>query len=287
MLSEDIEKVQGDLSFPKLVSTKLDGIRCVTRYGDALTRSLKCIPNSHIRERLAPYPGLDGEIISGLPNDPKVYSNTYSAVMTEVGAPQFVFYVFDLTDCHQGISFSERYKMLQQRQFPSWIQVLPQVEVTSREQLMAEYARHLEDGYEGAIIRNPNSTYKYGRATAKSQDMLKVKPFADREAVITGLFEAMHNANEAFTDELGRTVRSSHKENLEGLGMLGGFHARDTETGVEFDCAPGVLTHAERKQIWDAQAAVGKTLVYRSLLIGVKDKPRHPRFKGWRDKIDL
>ena len=40
-LSEDVAKCKEPLTFPKLFSTKLDGIRCVTVNGQALSRSLK------------------------------------------------------------------------------------------------------------------------------------------------------------------------------------------------------------------------------------------------------
>lgn len=289
MLSEDIGKVKEELTFPKLVSTKLDGIRCVTKFGGVLSRSLKNIPNHHVREMLAPYQGLDGELISGEPNDPKVYSNTFSAVMTEEGTPEFTYYVFDYIDCHQGISLVARQGLLNKMQLPSFIKVLPQMAVKSEGELQKAYEQYLSQGYEGVIARNPNSEYKYGRATAKSQDMLKIKPFADREAVIISPYEAMHNNNEEFINELGRTARSTHQENLEGLGMLGGFIVEDLESKVQFNCAPGVLTHAERTTLWEKHkgALAGKIIKYRSLIIGVKDKPRHPRFIGWRDPSDM
>lgn len=289
MLAQAIEDVKEDLVFPKLVSTKLDGIRCITRFGDVLSRSLKRIPNHSVREKLTPYQGLDGELISGSPTDPKVYSKTFSAVMTEAGVTDFTYYVFDYVDCHQGLSLEARQDMLKHIRLPDYIKILPQAIVNSQQELTDTYIKFLEQGYEGVIVRNINSPYKYGRATAKSQDMLKVKPFADGEAKIISTYEAMHNGNEAFTNELGRTARTTHQDNLEGLGMLGGFIVEDVKTGVQFNCAPGMLTHKERTSLWQSlpSALTGKIVRYRSLTIGVKDKPRHPRFIGWRDPSDM
>jgi ATP-dependent DNA ligase len=136
------------------------------------------------------------------------------------------------------------------------------------------------------MLRNPNATYKYGRSTPKSQDLVKLKPFQDSEAIVLGVYEAMFNGNEAVTNALGHTERSTHKENLSGKGMLGGFHVRDLHTGVEFDCAPGKSSHAERTEWWNSKP-VGKILKYRFLPVGIKDKPRHCRFIGWRDMRDM
>ena len=41
--------------------------------------------------------------------------------------------------------------------------------------------------------------------------LLKVKRFVDGEALVIGVTEPMHNANEAKTNELGRTARSHKK----------------------------------------------------------------------------
>ena len=51
--------------FPVLASPKLDGVRCVIRDGVAMTRTLKPIPNRHVRAMLAHLPDLDGELIAG------------------------------------------------------------------------------------------------------------------------------------------------------------------------------------------------------------------------------
>ena len=272
------------ITFPKLGSPKLDGIRCVTHEGGVLSRSLLPIPNLHVREVLKDYQNLDGELIHGSPTAPNVYHATNSAVMTRAGQPQFTYYVFDLLN--DSRPFAEKLETLRSMQFPDFIQVLPQTIIHTKEQLDAFYADLTTQGYEGAMLRNPNAVYKYGRSTAKSQDLLKLKPFLDSEAVVISVYEAMYNGNEAVTNLLGRTERSTHKENLEGKGMLGGFCVRDIHTGVEFDCAPGKSTHYERTEWWNNQP-IGKVLKYRYLPVGVKDKPRHCRFIGWRSAEDM
>lgn len=288
-LSEDAVNLKTDMTFDKLVSVKLDGIRAVTKFGSALTRSLKAIPNQHIRDMLSPYQDLDGELIVGKPNAKDVYRVTSSAVRTETGKPEFKFFVFDDISAESlRKPFHQRLETLRGRTFPEFIQVLPQSWVKNQEELATYYELVLAEDYEGLIVRNPSSMYKFGRATLASQDSLKLKPFADSEFIVLGTYEAMTNNNEAFTNELGRTARSTHQENLTGSGMLGGFEARDIKTGVEFRVAAGTLSHKERAHLLAIREMLpGKIGKYRHMTVGVKDKPRFPRFIGWRDAFDM
>lgn len=292
-LAEDINKLKVPVTFDKLGSTKLDGIRLATWQNQPLTRSLKVIPNKHVAALVqsslsAAY--LDGELIIGEPNDPEVYRNTFSGVMTIEGKPDFTYYVFDdLSDL--SLTFEQRLDKLYKRQatLPSWVKILDQALIKSQQELDARYEALLEEGYEGLMIRNPQSRYKFGRCTVTSQDSLKVKPFQDAEAEIISVYEAEENLNEAFTNELGYTDRSTHAENKIGKGMAGGFVARDLATGVIFRCSAGKLKHVEREYIWkDREKFKGMVVTYRSMVGGVKDLPRHPRFIKWfRSPVDM
>lgn len=278
----------GELRGPFYASYKLDGIRCVTRYSNALARSLKPIPNQHIRDTLAKFQDLDGEIIVGAPNLETTYRTTNSAVMSHKGEPDFKFWVFDdLSDF--SLTFEQRMDKLNSRNLPDFIKVLPQTRISNMDMLMPMYGQAVDDGYEGLILRKPSSFYKFGRCTALSQDALKMKPVADSEAVIISVYEAMSNQNAAFKNELGQTERSMEQAGMVPSGMVGGFIVRDIHTGVEFDCAPGKLTHDERITLWETQrsALAGKILRYKFMPYGIKDKPRFPRWVGWRAAIDM
>lgn len=275
------------LFWNKLASPKLDGIRCVIDdEGKAYSRSLKPIPNKHIQRVLRAYRNLDGELIVGSPTHENCYWTTNSAVMTHDGEPEFQFYVFD-RPLSSSQSFAVRQESIwSEEREDEVIRLLPHVLLKSGDECAQYYENLLADGYEGAILRNPNALYKHGRSTAKSQDMLKLKPFKDDEAIVTGVYEAMFNGNEAFTNELGRTARSTAMAGLEGKGMIGGFFARDLVSGVEFDCSAGKSTHDQRRDWWVNQP-IGRILKYRHMPIGVKDKPRSPRFIGWRSVEDM
>lgn len=288
-LAFDSAELKVPIKFNKRVSTKLDGIRLATPGAQPLTRSLKRIPNNCVAKILSDkvVAELDGELIVGPANAEDVYRKTYSGVMSHRGEPLFTYYVFDdLSDF--SLTFDQRLDKLHSRKLPSFVKILEQRLVSSQEELDQMYVENLERGFEGLIARNPDSFYNFGRCTGKSQDSLKLKPFADSEAVVLSVYEAEENLNEAFINELGYLDRSSHAENKVGKGMVGGFVVKDVVTGVEFNCSAGSMKHSERIDVWNLRSAVvGKIITYRHMTVGVKDKPRHPRFKGWRSALDM
>lgn len=292
MLADDavIEK----LNYPLVASPKLDGVRAIVYEGKLLARSMKLIPNLHVYNALSNsvYEGLDGELIFGPPNAPDVCRKTMSAVMGHGGQPHVSYYVFDLVN-KLDASYKMRYEMLKAR-----VEAIPQPNGVSIKfhrsrvvhdlgQLRKYEDEVLEEGYEGLIVRNPASFYKFGRSTAREGIMLKIKRFTDGEAEIIGFEEEMHNTNEATKNELGRTKRSSAKEGLVGKDTLGAFVCKDLKTGAVFNCGTGI-TQADRQKFWNTRASLeGGIVKYKSFKIGEKDAPRHPVFLGFRDKRDM
>ena len=288
-VAADLDK----LVYPVFGSPKLDGIRCTIVEGKALSRTLKQIPNKHIYSQLSRtlFEGLDGELILGDPTSGTVYNETVSAVMRHSGEPIVTYYVFDLHNI-TGL-FQERLTRLRNRvkhlsgQTSFDIQVLDQTLLGDRAELEAYESKCVDDGYEGIILRSPNAPYKHGRSTVSEGFLLKVKRFVDSEAEIIGFEEEMFNGNEAQTNELGRTKRSTAAAGLVGKGTLGAFLVRDVNTGVEFAIGTG-LTASDRAAFWaDRHLMLGKFRKYKYFPVGVKDKPRHPVDLGPRDPIDF
>jgi DNA ligase-1 len=269
--------------FPIFASPKLDGIRASVVGGQLLSRSLKRIPSHHIFSMFSglEYEGLDGELIVGHPTSPTCYRDTVSGVMADNKVPDFTYHVFDLWN-HPGI-FSSRRAALENHSLAAMhvkIQFVAHVKINNREELDAYEAEQVAYGYEGIMLADPNGLYKFGRATTKGGELLKVKRFVDSEAVIVGIEEEMFNGNEAETNELGRTKRSSAQAGKTGKGTMGALRVRDKETGVEFNIGTG-FTADERARFWRGSYA-GATVKYKSFPIGVKDKPRHPVYLGLR-----
>lgn len=284
------------LVFPVIIQPKLDGIRATVVEGKLVSRTLKEIPNRHIFNLLSKpeYEGLDGELIVGSPVAEDCYRSTVSGVMSSDGEPDFAYYIFDTWNLDDG--YTGRYRDLcvreeRGRRWPDQGVLVDNHWADSNEKLDAIEARLIAEGHEGGIVRGPNSLYKQGRGTATKGDLLKLKRFTDAEAEVIDVVEELHNANEATTNALGRTERSSHKENKIGKGTMGALIVRDIVTGIEFSVGTG-FNAQDRADIWDSflvypENVVGKIVKYKSFLIGVKEKPRHPVWLGWRSPDDM
>lgn len=292
---DDPVKFEAALTFPLYASPKLDGIRAVVLENGVYSRKLLKIPNPHVQDILFPdfYEGLDGELIVGKPYAEDVYRQTNSGVMTQSGQPNFKFYVFDDV-LHQSIPFEQRHQLLRDRVeslrvlgHDGWLVIVTQVLVHNMAQLLAFEERCLARGYEGVMLRSPGGLYKQGRSTMKQGWLIKMKRFTDAEAECIGYQELTHNDNEATTNELGRTKRSSHKANKRAGGTLGSLLCRTPE-GVEFRVGGGKgLTQALRAELWaEKESLIGRLVKYSSLPVGVKDRPRHPKFIGFRSELD-
>lgn len=266
-----------------LGSPKLDGIRCVIRGGNVLARSLKPIPNHHIREMLSGFNYHDGEIIIGDPADPLVLSNTNSGVRSEDGEPNFTFWVFDHFEKPEDPYITRILRI--QNDYP--VRMLPQKMIKTLDEFDATEAEFLEQGFEGMMLRRPNAPYKFGRSTPIDMALNKVKREEDFDALIDDVFEAMENTNEAYTNELGRTARSSHAEGKVAKGMAGGFWVK--HEGKPFKVSAGKLTHKEREWAWENRdKLIGKQHIkYRAFMYGIVNVPKLGRALGFRDTFDM
>lgn len=295
MLASDCKGDLASIVYPVLASPKLDGIRCIVRDGRALSRSLKPIPNEYIRASLEhpAFEGFDGELM--LRDTAATFQAVTSAVMKRDGAPAFVFNTFDHHDAdNPKRPFAMRYTSLVSRlkyaasitELHQHVDVVPHIVVPDAASLAAFEAEQLALGYEGVMVRAPGGPYKYGRSTVREGFLLKVKRFEDAEAIVVGFEERMHNTNEATTNELGRTKRSSAQEGKVPMGTLGAF-VLERPDGVRFNCGTG-LDDALRAEVWAQRAAwLGATVKYKHQPHGAKDAPRLPVFLGRRDGSDL
>ena len=174
-------------------------------------------------------------------------------------------------------------------------------EVTRAARLMEETGKSGLAGLMLDVEPYLTSVYKKNRQNAMdrfSEAMRKTYAYAREMGVpliiciphfydIIGFDEEMFNGNEAQTNELGRTKRSSAKAGLLGKETLGAFRVRDVVSGVEFSVGTG-LTAAERQRYWDGRGhLIGSLVKYKFFPVGVKVAPRHPVFLGFRDRSDL
>ena len=285
---EDITK----LNYPVIASPKLDGIRCTIQGGVVLSRNLKPIPSDLVQELFGQpgLDGLDGELVYGDPTAEDCFNKTTSAVMRKEFPDNFcttdlILHVFDFVNNDEFPDRLVAAHMTHHGHHHAKTVVHSQVNTPEE---LADYERyHTELGYEGVMVRSPAGIYKHGRSTLNQGYLLKIKQFKDAEAEVISYEEQMHNNNEATIDELGHTKRSHEKAGMVPAGVLGALRVRDVTTGVEFSVGSG-LTSDERAALWARKEdLVGKFITYKYFPVGVKDKPRFPTFKGFRDPIDF
>lgn len=289
MLASQIDDLSS-VKYPVYASYKLDGIRAIIYQGVAYSRSLKPIPNKSIQEwamqNKESLEGLDGEFIVGEPNTEEVFRETTSFVMSHDKVGDFWFYVFDILPAYPEQPYKARKSTIEGLSLLSNTKVLDQTLISSKEDLEAFRTQAVSQGYEGAMVKAPEGKYKYGRSSVKEGLLLKLKLFKDEEFEIVGYDCKYHNANEAKTNELGRTARSTSKEGMIPVDTLGVLYL-STKDGVEFGCGSG-FDDATRKELWEQrEGLVGKYATVKYFDQGGYDVPRFPVFKSLRDPMDF
>lgn len=276
------------LSYPVVASPKLDGMRIVKVGGTVYTRNGKPLANVSTRVWLETHlpNNVDGELC--LPNLTEPLEDVMSAFRSAKGTPAFKFAAFDYFE-DESLPFSDRIRKLAtvagpvNFAWPDRLILLRQTLVRDEASLRRIIGEHLESGFEGTMVRNPLGRYKQGRSTWKEQGLLKIKPFEDEEATITGLVEEMANTNEEKT-AIGR--RSTAAAGLVQKGRLGAF-AATFDDGTPFTV--GGFTDKQKAEFWAlGDEMIGKRITVKHQVVHGGRKPgqapRHPQFKCLREE---
>jgi DNA ligase-1 len=271
------------VKFPVIVQVKIDGVRGINLKGDITGRSLKAFKNSFVAECFShpEFLGIDGELVLGEWNAQGLCRTTTGFVNRKTAKPgkptkskDFKWYAFDFLRADVvHLPYIQRLEALQEAS-ATWfaadevpnVFVVPWKLVHTLEELYAFEDECLDAGFEGVIVRDPNGMHKSGRATTKLGAYLRIKRFIDFEGKVVGMTEAMENQNEAKTNELGRTERSTHQENMIPKGMVGNILLEalaDVEyrgkvviqKGQEIVVGAGCMPHEQRIAVWQAFAA--------------------------------
>lgn len=313
-LACDLEEEK--LKFPLAIMPKIDGVRALNLAGRVTGRSKKEFKNKFVGERYSGEHtlGFDGELAVGDWTAPRLCSDTTGFVNRKTAKPgkptereDFVWHIFDLLDpATIHLPYIERLEAAARRvgalADPKFA-IVPHKIVHSVEELLASEQEWLDMGFEGLIARDPQGMHKSGRATVRAGTYLRLKRFVDFEGIVENLIEAMENTNEAKTNELGRTERSTHQENMVPKGMIGMIQMRALQDVVHngealivegqlVDVGPGNMDHDQRKEEWRKFVAgepcilkqIGKAKFFPK---GQKDKPRFPTFIGIRAEEDM
>lgn len=300
------------VKFPCIVQAKIDGCHSINRHGKLLGRSLKAHDNLWVTEDFS-YPefhGFCGEMYATElgDNHPDLCRITSGHLRRIKGEPKITWLLFDyVTEETKDLGYVERMNKLEyyldsiRHLYNDEIKVIQSTIVNSMQELLALEEEYLNEGYEGIIIREPNAPYKYGRCGKTFMGVWRVKRFIDAEFLIEEIEEGNKNNNEAITNELGRTERSSHQENMQPNGLVGALlgtlldDVLDPQTkaviirkGEKIKVAPGSMDHAMRKYYFENQSEIlnqiGKFKLFPK---GTKQLPRFPQFTSIRNPNDL
>lgn len=308
LLAKDIDEQK--LKFPFYLSPKIDGSFAFVQNVLLYARSLKHHENKHVTKQYSNplFEGLRGELIVGSdPTAKDLCRNTSSALRTIEGEPETSLWCFDyVTPDTVNLTWLERQKLLLEKvcQLRALgyedIGYVEPVKIHSMEEYINARNHFMSLGYEGVIIRDPNSKHKEGRSSGVRADLWRWKPWTTTEIVVTQLGEEQKNNNKAKTNLLGRSERSMHKDNLEGKQTLGFIVGTLLEplkdfageviapSGTEITIATGSLTEKECKYYWDnPDELLGQIVEFEYFSYGLKEKPRYAQFKRLRSKVDM
>lgn len=283
LASSEIPDIYTQVSWPKIMQPKLDGICCLAVDGVAMSRTMKPIPNRYVQKvfKELNLHGLHGELM--VKGD---FNEVQSAIMSEDGEPDFYYVVYDKWDIPEFTYSSRRIEcrdlvLSLNSKHLATIDSWDVFDTQGCEDLLELY---IESGYEGAMLRDPNSLYKQGRHTLKSQALLKLKKFYDDEAVVIGFEEKLTNNNTQEKDERGYSKRSSKKEGMVPANTLGALIVN--WKGTEFKVGSG-YTDKQRQDIWDnREALLGKLITFKYQELSAKKVPRFPVFKCFREEFN-
>ena len=257
---------------PCLVQPKLDGVRAYFHEGKFRSRNHKEYFNmNHLIKELIKVKDnviFDGELYN--------HTMTFQELMKFVKLkeidedegkmlPKINKYVeYHIFDCYfpdnPEMSFTERYKYLMsiQKVFKkSKIHFVKAEELSSIDEIDEFHEKYASDGYEGIMLRTPESPYEFKR----SKFLQKHKVFVDDEFEVIGY----------------------DKEVQDGVELV--IWICKTKDNLEFNCRPKG-THDERAELYkNADKYIGKNLTVVFQEYTDDGIPRFPVGKGFRDDI--
>jgi len=176
--------------FPCAVQPKLDGIRCTNSEGLFTRSRMPIVSMPHIvaalkKLGLSHYP-LDGELYN---HD---YRDNFEEIVHLVKRPdvhpdheKVEYHVYDAD--RPGFPFERRHEKLRQEleKAPACIKIVETKIAKDEKELTAIYEGFMDQGYEGAMVRNIDSVYE----NKKSKHLQKYKEFQDDEFKVIGIKE--------------------------------------------------------------------------------------------------
>lgn len=277
-LMKPVSYVHGmPINFPVYASPKLDGFRCaVANCTPYVGKEKSIIVNRDVRTLFSrcALNGFDGELLVGSPTSKHAWAVTSSLLKSEksedVCTADIKFYVFDLWNTIK-MSYHDRLTLLKAKynslpdELKACTTLCYQTYVTSMDDVHKFYKNALDDGYEGIMLRRASASYKFGRSTSVSQELVRLKPKEDAEFEIVGFKELINDGSPA--DSLGSLIVA--------------------KGSMSFDVGTG-FSASQRKAIWENRCKFLHKFVTVSHSGIIGRKPRNPVFlRLYQPSLDL
>lgn len=284
------------LLYPVFASPKLDGVRCVTdSSATPHSRKGELFENPYIVELMGRHEeleDLDGELGIGNPTDKEFFTRTSAWLRRsdDTNLPEpITFWVFDRVDAERSYQdrFVEEPTDYTVATPELVVRKLVQILCRNKQEVLDLEQKWFDEGYEGIMLRGAiyKASYKHGRASMNSQQLMKYKRFADTEGVLIGFVEGKTNNNEATKDALGHTKRSSAKAGKTDSGRVGALLVQSPDFAETVKIGTGIgLTHQLRTDMLEnPDKYLGRTVTFTYQPGSDYVKARFPSFKGFRD----
>lgn len=204
---------------------------------------------------------LDGEVM--LDHDRYSFQESMSACQRAHHplARHLRYFVFD---CYvrerPNMTFENRFQLvsnlINMDHVPDNVMVAPTYKVYSESDLLLRHEEFLSEGYEGSMVRVPNSPYEIGK---RSRYVTKLKKWSEDE------FEIIE-VNQGIGKDAGHAM----------------FKCK-TPSGQTFDVRPADTYHVRAEQFVRRDELLGKMLTVRYVILTERGVPRDPRGKGVRN----
>lgn len=197
MLAQNWEQRNKYITLPAFCQPKLDGCRMLAKKinGSVTMWSRK---GKIIDIPIEIQESLESFLTEGQCTDGELYVHgwTFQQVISAVKkyrtkdqdfpTCQLEYHIYDSPDPKLG--FYDRFvRGLPEQDLPDNLVKVETIEIESFDQVIDYHEDFVQKGYEGLMIRNYNSTYKYKH---RSNDLQKMKKFLDAEYLVVGVEEA-------------------------------------------------------------------------------------------------
>ena len=198
MLAHPFTKRKHNINYPAIVQRKFDGVRCLARLNSdgtvtLLSRKGKEYPHlNHIKADVAANNSdtnlvLDGELYSDTLTFQELVGLVKRVTLKPGNDEQMLevsLRVYDCVELNNEADFTDRYQTITNlTEGAEYLSLVENVGVSTESEIHAAQARFVEEGYEGAMVRNLTGSYAIGKRSANLQ---KVKTFLDGEYPIVG-----------------------------------------------------------------------------------------------------